>query len=80
MPFFTNVVDNLDIQKFDTIRLILNFIKRISLKNLKTILENVQVDTKFHFDEINEAGIKDNINSLDKKSTPPLTISLQDCL
>ena len=57
-----------------TIPLIRNLIIRIiSLKNLKTILaflklrENVQVETKFHFDEVNEPGIKDKINSLDKK-------------
>ena len=29
----------------------------------------MQVETKFHFDEIDEAGVKDNINSLDKKES-----------
>ena len=74
--FFTNVVDNLDIQEFDTsdysadpeLDKTYNIIEKY--KNHPSILkvkENVKVETKFHFDEINEAGIKDNINSLDKK-------------
>ena len=74
--FFTNVVDNLDIQEFDTsdysanpeLDKTYNIIEKF--KNHPSILkikENVQVKTEFHFDEINEAGIKDNINSLDKK-------------
>ena len=73
--FFTNVVDNLDIQEFDTsdyladpeldkIYIIEKFKNHPSILKIK---ENVQVETKCHFDEINEAGIKDNINSLDKK-------------
>ena len=74
---FTNVVDNLDIQEFDisdysadpdldiTYNIIEKFKNHPSIPKIK---ENVQVETKFHFDEINEAGIKDNINSFDKKN------------
>ena len=69
-------MDNLDIQEFDTsdysadpeLDKTYNIVEKF--KNHPSILkikENVQVETKFHFDEINEAGIKDNINSLDKK-------------
>ena len=74
--FFTNVVENLDIQGFNTsdysadseLDNTYNIIEK--LKNHPSILkikENVQVETKFHFDEVNEPGIKDKINSLDKK-------------
>ena len=86
--FFTNVVENLDIQGCNTsdysadseLDNTYNIIEKF--KNHPSILkikENVQVETKFHFDEVNEPGIKDKINSLDKKSPPPLTISLHDC-
>ena len=69
-------MDNLNIQEFDTseystdpeldktYNIIENFKNHPSILKIK---ENVRVETKFHFDEINEVGIKDNINSLDKK-------------
>ena len=60
-------MDNLDIQEFDTsdysadpeLDKTYNIIEKF--KNHPSILkikEDVRVETKFHFDEINEAGIK----------------------
>ena len=87
--FFTNVVENLDIQGFNTsdysadseLDNTYNIIEKF--KNHPSILkikENVQVETKFHFDEVNEPGIKDKINSFDKKKPTtfnniPMTIA-----
>ena len=72
--FFTNVVENLDIQGFNTsdysgdselgnTYIIEKFKNHPSILKIK---ENVQVETKFHFDEVNEPGIKDKINSIKK--------------
>ena len=75
-PLEGGVVENLDIQGFNTsdysadseLDNTYNIIEKF--KNHPSILkikENVQVETKFHFYEVNEPGIKDKINSLDKK-------------
>ena len=74
--YFANVVDNLDIEGFETcdynyipdLDYISNIIEKFqNHPSLKKIKENVGIEKRFHFSTVDESVINDVIDSLDKK-------------
>ena len=90
--YFSNVVKNLNIEDFEIdycynseLDDISNIIEKF--KNHPSVLkikENVNVEAKFHFDDVSDTVIKDKINSLDKRKPTtfnniPTRILVENC-
>ena len=73
--YFSNVVNNLNIEEFETDYIFKPELDNISniiekFKNhpsIKKIKENVNIEAKFHFENINESMVQNQIASLNKK-------------
>ena len=73
--FFTNAAGNLNIEGFETdydvnpdLDKISNIIEKFKIHpSILKIKENVKVDVKFNFSDVNESVVKDKVTSLDKK-------------